>query len=232
MESMSPLAETKATIEKAAEKAAAKGGAKGRLKIPELVAVSKTQPVGAILNLRKQGQLIFGENYVQEMLEKKMELDAQGIYDIDFHFIGHLQSNKAKSILPHVSTIHSVDSIRLYEELVKRAEQIQKKISIYFQVNIDRETSKGGFSPQDLVDLHYQIKTKSNLWVKSIGLMTIPDPQFDSVRAFQEMQKLSAAYGDVLGSGLSMGMSKDYEIAIAYGATSLRIGTALFGTRD
>jgi pyridoxal phosphate enzyme (YggS family) len=225
METMNELNAVKTIIAKASEKAGSK-------KVPELVAVSKTQPVGAILNLREQGQMIFGENYVQELLEKKAELDAQGVTDIDFHFIGHLQSNKAKSILPHVSTIHSVDSLRLYEEIAKRSELLKKKMAIYFQVNIDRETSKGGFKPEDLLDLHYQIKSKPNPWVIFKGLMTIPDPQFDPARAFKEMKKLSTQYGDILGAGLSMGMSKDFESAIAYGATSLRVGTALFGLRD
>jgi len=142
-----------------------------------------------------------------------------------------LQSNKVKTVLPLVSTIHSVDSLRLVDEIEKRAEALQKKILIYFQINIDSEPSKGGFLPKDLEDLAYAIQSKNLVWTRPIGLMAIPSPEQNPSKAFQEMKRFSSQFGGILGTGLSIGMSEDFEIAIAYGATSLRIGSALFGLR-
>jgi len=198
----------------------------------ELVAVSKTKPVAQMLELYRQGQRIFGENYVQELVEKKNQFDLLGIKDIEFHFIGHLQSNKVKSMLPCVSTIHSIDSVRLYEEVIKRAEEMKLKISVYFQINIDDEKSKSGFRSSEVTDLAYLVKTRTSPSVRVIGLMTIPSPEGIPGAAFRKMHELSKRYRSELGSGLSMGMSNDYEMAIAEGATSVRIGSALFGKRD
>jgi pyridoxal phosphate enzyme (YggS family) len=131
-----------------------------------------------------------------------------------------------------VTTIHSVDSLRLYEEILKRAELIQKKIRVYFQVNIDDEASKGGFKTNELSELSVFVKTHSSEWVKPIGFMCIPDPNQDSTQAFQKMKKISEQFSATLGNQLSMGMSDDFEKAIAAGATSVRIGSALFGARE
>jgi pyridoxal phosphate enzyme (YggS family) len=199
---------------------------------PELVAVSKTKSVDQMLELYAQGQRVFGENYVQELSEKSAELQILKITDLELHFIGHLQTNKVKAIVPLVSTIHSVDSLRLYSEIEKRAKDLSKKICVYFQVNIDRESSKGGFLPEALADLCLAISAQAFSSVRTVGLMAIPNPELDPSRAFAEMKSLSDQFGSTLGRGLSMGMSSDFEAAIAFSATSIRIGTALFGTRE
>ena len=203
----------------------------GRNDVPQLVAVSKMQPVESILLLYREGQRVFGENYVQELIEKKRELDHKNISDIDFHFIGHLQTNKVKSVLPCVSTVHSVDSVKLYQELGKRAKEIQKIIGVYFQVNLDLEESKGGFPPDELTALSEAVSATPFEWIRPLGLMTIPNPELDPVESFKRMRILSQKHRDVLGPQLSMGMSKDFEVAITYGSNSVRIGTALFGPR-
>jgi hypothetical protein len=196
--------------------------------LPELVAVSKFQADEKILNLYAEGQRIFGENYVQELQDKSARL--RGIApEIEFHFIGRLQTNKVKVLLPLITTLHSVDSLRLLLEVEKRARDLQKKIRVYFQVNIDEEESKGGFRPSDLVALESEVKQFS--WIVPLGLMAIPDPALDPNAAFRRMKELSIKHGAILGQGLSIGMSSDYEEAIHCGATSVRIGSALFGER-
>ena len=195
---------------------------------PELVAVSKFQTDEKILNLYAEGQRVFGENYVQELQDKSARLRGMAP-EIEFHFIGRLQTNKVKVLLPLITTLHSVDSLRLLLEVEKRARDLQKKIRVYFQVNIDEEESKGGFRPSELSALEAEVKSLS--WIVPLGLMAIPDPTLDARAAFQQMGVLSEKHGATLGRGLSIGMSSDYEEAIHCGATSVRIGSALFGER-
>ena len=204
---------------------------KEKLGNAELVAVSKTHPVEKILELYRAGQKIFGENYVQELVDKKKQIDALDAPALEFHFIGRLQTNKVKLVLPCVTTVHSVDSLRLYEEIVKRADTLQKSLSIYFQVNIDEEESKGGFKVSELNELEFRVKAMASKWVKPIGLMTIPNPDLNPGSAYRAMKSLSLKYVKAFGTGLSMGMSNDFEVAIVHGATSVRIGSALFGPR-
>jgi pyridoxal phosphate enzyme (YggS family) len=194
-----------------------------------LVAVSKQKPVESMIALYNEGHRVFGENYVQELVEKKLQLDNKGLFDVDIHFIGRLQSNKVKTILPYVSTIHSVDSIKLLHEIEKRAKVLQKKIGCYFQLNIDEEESKGGFLTEDLSSL--QLAVERCEWVKPLGLMCIPNPALNVRDAFKKTAALSRKVSSVLGSGLSMGMSDDFELAIAEGSSIVRIGSALFGIR-
>jgi pyridoxal phosphate enzyme (YggS family) len=223
MEALSKLLEIQKKIATASLKSARP--------VPELVAVSKTKPVSEMLKLYQEGQRIFGENYVQELIEKATEFNRLPEVRAEFHFIGHLQTNKVKAILPFVSTIHSVDSWKLFEEIEKRATSLQKKIDVYFQINIDEEASKGGFRPTELQTLSDAVFANSGSWIRPFGLMAIPDPGVHASRSFQEMQKLSSQFSRTLGCGLSMGMSEDFEVAITYGATSLRLGSALFGPR-
>jgi pyridoxal phosphate enzyme (YggS family) len=204
---------------------------KKKLGNAELVAVSKTHPVEKILELYRAGQKIFGENYVQELVAKKKQIDALGISDLEFHFIGRLQTNKIKLVLPCVTTVHSVDSLRIYEEIIKRADSLQKPLSIYFQINIDEEDSKGGFEVSDLDALALRLTEMNSKWVKPIGLMCIPDPERDHAVAYRAMKTLSLKYAKTFGTGLSMGMSNDFEEALVHGATSVRIGSAIFGPR-
>jgi pyridoxal phosphate enzyme (YggS family) len=201
----------------------------GRTDPPLLLAVSKFQPVEKMLALHAQGQRDFGENYVQELVAKAREFRSRGITDARFHFIGKLQTNKVKVLLPEVSAVHSVDSLRLLREIAKRAGESGLLPAVYFQVNIDREESKSGFMEEELPGLCLAVRESGG--VKPAGLMAIPDPGKNPADAFRRMRELSCRCGETLGPGLSMGMSGDYEEAIRHGASVIRIGTALFGER-
>ncbi len=203
--------------------------AAGRAEVPILIAVSKFQPIDKIMGLYSQGQRVFGENYVQELVGKWQELKSRGILDIEFHFIGKLQTNKVKSLLPSVASIHSIDSIRLLNEVEKRAKELSLRPEVYFQINIDHEASKGGFKVEEIPELIQAVRSLQ--FAKPAGLMAIPDPEKNPDDAFKRMHELSLLYRDALGSGLSMGMSSDFEQAIKWGSTSIRVGTALFGQR-
>ncbi len=206
----------------------------GRAEPPLLLAVSKFQPVEKMRALYEQGQRDFGENYVQELVAKAGEFRAQGIPDARFHFIGKLQTNKVKALLPAVSAIHSVDSLKLLREIAKRGREAGLTPSVYFQVNIDREETKSGFLEEDLPELCNALREtalQEDFAIRPLGLMAIPDPQKNPAGAFERMRELSGKHGGTLGAGLSMGMSGDYEEAIRHGATVIRIGTALFGER-
>lgn len=197
---------------------------------PALVAVSKTKSVDEILAVYRQGQKIFGENYVQELISKSEEIRKRGIADLQFHFIGHLQRNKVKQLLPHVSLIHSVDSHRLLEEIEKQARAISWPGGVMIQVNVDAEETKGGFEPEDLPALASWVeRTKPQVLLQ--GLMCIPDPNKDTIAAFAKLRQLRDQYAVQLGGGLSMGMSSDFLRAIEHGSTFVRIGSAIFGGR-
>ncbi len=197
---------------------------------PVLVAVSKKKALSELLEVYNQGQRVFGENYVQELIAKKVEMDAQGAVDADFHFIGHLQTNKVKQLLPYVSTIESVDSLKLLREISTRAEALQKKINCYFEVNVDEQESKGGFLPAELNALAAELPSHLK-WIVPQGLMCIPDPEKNSRFGFLRLRELNHYHAEVWGPGLSMGMSQDYETAIECGATVVRVGSAIFGAR-
>jgi hypothetical protein len=196
---------------------------------PLLIAVSKFQPLDRMLELYRQGQRDFGENYVHELLSKQLAMREHGAGEARFHFIGRLQSNKVKQLLPAVSAIHSVDSVKLLREIDKQANAIRKKIPVFFQVNIDREATKGGFLPEELDTLPSVLQQCAS--VEASGLMTIPAPGPGTEEAFRKMAGLSRRFSKELGAGLSMGMSSDFEAAIRCGSTHVRIGTALFGAR-
>ena len=200
-----------------------------RSNLPELVAVSKFQSLESMLAVYEEGQKIFGENYVQELIDKKHKLVGLGLLDVQLHFIGHLQTNKVKLILPHVAVIHSIDSLKLLEKVNAEAKALNREIGCYFQVNIDEEETKGGFRLLELESLAKQMIQFTQ--IVPLGLMCIPDPQRNVAYAFRKLKEYSNEYRMELGSGLSMGMSDDFELAIECGATSLRIGSAIFGAR-
>lgn len=181
------------------------------------------------------GVIILGENYIQEAHEK---YNALSTYDVSWHFIGHLQTNKAKYAVRIFDLIHTVDSIKLARELEKQAKKAGKIQSILIQVNIGRESSKTGVSEQEALNLIREISPLENLSIK--GLMTMP-PFFDQpekVRPFfSALRNLRDKIRDedlphVRMDELSMGMTGDYKVAIEEGATLLRIGTAIFGVRN
>lgn len=199
-----------------------------------LVAVSKTKPAAAIAEALSCGQLIFGENYVQELVVKAAELGPE----VSWHFIGNLQSNKVRQIAGLVDLIHSVDRISLAREIDRQWGALGKCCDVLIQVNISCEATKGGAGSEALLDLVAEVATLAHLRVR--GLMTMP-PFFDDPEAarpyFRELRELArqveaAQIPGVEMRELSMGMSGDFEAAIAEGATLVRVGSALFGERE
>ena len=199
-----------------------------------LVAVSKTMPTDVVREAIEAGADILGENYVQEARDKFNDLHG---YDVSWHFIGHLQSNKAKYAVRIFDLIHSVDSLKLVKELDKHARKIGKVQSILIQVNIAQEDTKSGVAPSEAPNLVANAAQFEN--VKIEGLMTMPPffnnpekvrPYFAGLR--QMSQKLAARnIPGVSMQELSMGMTGDFEAAIEEGATLVRVGTAIFGER-
>lgn len=199
-----------------------------------LVAVSKTIDAERVSRAIDAGATILGENYIQETRDK-----FNALYDrpVKWHFIGHLQSNKAKYAVRMFDLIHSVDSLKLARALDKEARKNDKVQDILVQVNISREETKSGIDETDAVELITQIGSLENISVK--GLMTMP-PFFDAPEQarpyFRQLARLrdnivDASIPGVSMTELSMGMTGDFEVAIAEGATLVRIGTALFGAR-
>lgn len=198
-----------------------------------LVAVSKTRPAADISAAFRAGQTVFGENYIQELVPKLAEVHE----DVQWHFIGHLQSNKVKYIAGRVALIHSVDRISLAQEIDRQWGRLGKVCEVLIQVNISGEATKSGTTEAGAVQLVRECALLPNIRVK--GLMTMP-PFFDDPDAarpyFTELRRLSEAIEAQQIAGvemveLSMGMSGDFEAAIQEGATLVRIGTAIFGER-
>lgn len=200
----------------------------------KLIAVSKTQPVETIQEAYAAGQRLFGENKVKE-LEKKWNALPK---DIEWHFIGHLQTNKVKYIVPFVSLIHSVDSLKLLTEINKQGNGANRMIACLLQVHIAQEESKYGLSPEELIKL---LETVNDYpFVKVTGLMgmaTLTDDQDQIRKEFRLLKQLFDSLKEKKFSKniemkeLSMGMSSDYHLALEMGSTMVRIGTAIFGER-
>ncbi len=200
----------------------------------QLVAVSKRFPAAAIQEAQSGGQNVFGENYIQEAQEKYDTLKGE----VKFHFIGHLQSNKAATAARICSMIETVDRIKLARILNKHLHALNKQLDILIQVNIAGESNKSGVSPAHAEELLKGIKELDML--RPRGLMTMPplaiNPE-DSRRYFQKLRQLAYSLGekhlfhDNSAIELSMGMTNDYAVAIEEGATLVRIGTAIFGQR-
>jgi pyridoxal phosphate enzyme (YggS family) len=200
-----------------------------------LVAVTKKIPEKKIIEAIEAGADILGENFIQEARKKTDNLSS---YNVSWHFIGHLQSNKAKYAVRMFDLIHTVDSMKLALEINKQAEKINKIQNILIQVNISGELSKSGVEPGKAMNLLKEISRLKNLSVK--GLMGMPPyfsnpekarPFFASLRKLQESIKKEDIPG-IFMKELSMGMTGDFEAAIEEGATLVRIGTAIFGKRD
>ncbi|MDA3787635.1 MAG: YggS family pyridoxal phosphate-dependent enzyme [Desulfobacula sp.] len=200
-----------------------------------LIAVSKRKSVEAIMEGIKAGAKHFGENYIQEAIDK---IDKIGKDSACWHFIGHLQSNKAKVAVKYFDYIHTVDTIKLAREIDKQARKINKIQKILVQVNIGEEDTKSGTSIEDTIQLTTQIHTYANIAVK--GLMCMP-PYFsdpDQARIyFQQLvwikeKILNQKFETVSMEHLSMGMSIYFKVAIVEGSTMIRIGTSIFGSRD
>ncbi len=196
-----------------------------------LVAVTKTWPAEVVRAAYSVGLRDFGENYAQELVDKTTELaDLDGLR---WHFIGHLQTNKARAIAPVASAVHSVDSAKLAAELGRRAEAAKRVIDAYAQVNVSGEASKSGCEPGELAAVIGAIEASPSLRLR--GLMTVPPASEGADEAAPVFRALVALRDAAGGSArlpeLSMGMTHDLEVAIACGATVVRVGSALFGTR-
>ena len=198
----------------------------------QLVAVSKTKPLDDILALHQEGQIVFGENYVQELMDKFEKAPAT----IDWHFIGHLQSNKVKYIQPIVKLIHGVDSEKLLMEINKQATKNNSIANVLLQIHIAQEESKFGLDEQELAQILGNISkgNYSNINVKGLmGMASFTDNQTQIKNEFISLKKLFDQYSIVYKfDTLSMGMSSDYQIALDCGSTMIRIGSAFFGERQ
>jgi len=200
-----------------------------------LLAVSKTKPAAMIRQVWQLGQREFGENYLQEALEKQAEL--AGLDDIVWHFIGPLQSNKTRAIAEHFDWVHSVDRLKIAKRLSEQRPTHLAPLNICLQVNISREESKAGVLPEELEELAKEVATLPNLHLR--GLMAIPAPaegvdaQRQPLAALREaLTSLQSSLPNAPLDTLSMGMSDDLEAAVLEGATLVRLGTAIFGARQ
>jgi pyridoxal phosphate enzyme (YggS family) len=195
-----------------------------------IVAVSKTHPASAVREAAAAGATDFGENYAQELAQKRAELAGLAVR---WHFIGRLQRNKAKLVAGHVALVHAVDSVDLAIELGKRAQGVQP---VLLAVNAAGEQTKGGVGLEQASEVARSIATAHN--IRLDGIMTMPPPNEDPEASrpyFEALRTLRDRLADELGQPLpvlSMGMSGDFEVAIACGATHVRIGTAIFGVRE
>jgi len=190
-----------------------------------LIAVSKTHPPELIQEAYDAGQRVFGENKVQEMVAKYEVLPK----DIQWHLIGHLQTNKVKYIAPWVSLIHSVDSSKLAEEIDKQGKKVGRVIPCLLQVYIAKEETKFGFDREELLDFIKNFKL-TNIRIEGLMGMASLTGDTDQIRSeFKTLHDLFVEIGNL--KELSMGMSSDYKIAMEEGSTMVRIGTAIFGKR-
>jgi PLP dependent protein len=192
---------------------------------PKIIAVSKTFALDNIQPLIDHGHYDFGENKVQEAINKWTEIKAQN-NDIKLHMIGKLQTNKVKNVIPLFDYVHSLDNIKLAEKISIEQRKINKNLKIFIQVNIGNESQKNGIEPDNLQDFYN--KCVKELKLDIVGLMCIP-PQNNPETYFINMQKLNKTLNL---KELSMGMSADYLVAAKYGSTFVRIGSKIFGDRD
>ena len=194
-----------------------------------LVAVSKTRQNSAIIEAYQIGQRIFGENKVRELVQKFEKLPK----DINWHMIGHLQTNKVKFIAPFVSLIHGVDSIKLLKEINKRAKQNNRVIDCLLQVHIATESTKFGF---DISEVNEAINSANEYQnIRIVGLMGMATFTDNKQQVIQEFSSLKTVFDTVKNehiTTLSMGMSGDYQLAIEQGSSMVRVGSAIFGHRN
>lgn len=199
-----------------------------------LIAVSKTKPVSMLMEAYDCGQRVFGENKVQEIMDKYAQMPG----DVQWHIIGHLQRNKVKYIVDKVAMIHSVDSVRLAETIEQEAAKKNVTVPVLVEVNVAQEESKYGLSPEEVIPFLEEISSYSHLQVK--GLMTIApfvDNPEENREVFHKLKKLSVDIrekniNNITMSVLSMGMTGDYQVAVQEGATMVRVGTGIFGERN
>lgn len=201
-----------------------------------LLAVSKTRPPADILEAAEAGQLAFGENYEQEAISKIEAIKkSRPDLKLEWHFIGPIQSNKTRSIAGHFDWVHSVDREKIARRLSEQRPENLPPLNICLQVNISNEKTKSGVLPAEVPALAKAVSDMQNLRLR--GLMAIPEPESDPIKQREPFSAMKALFDELVQSGyeldtLSMGMSDDMETAIQEGATTVRIGTAIFGKRD
>jgi pyridoxal phosphate enzyme (YggS family) len=197
----------------------------------KLVAVSKTKPASDLQLAYNAGQRVFGENYVQELVDKHEQLPT----DTQWHFIGNLQSNKVKYIAPFVALIHGVNSISTLKEIDKQAKKLNKHIDILLQLHVATEESKFGFSEEEVLEIASQKELYSNVNFRGVmGMASFTEDQALIRKEFQEVNRIFSmlkSHFDESFNEISMGMSGDWKIAVEEGSTLVRIGSAIFGSR-
>lgn len=202
----------------------------------KLVAVSKYHPVEALQEAYDAGQRIFGESHVQELVGKEEALPK----DIIWHFIGHLQTNKVKYIVPFISLIHAVDTMKLLKEIDKQAQKVGRKVNCLLQLHIAKEETKFGFTPEELKEMLSQNEWKEYNNVNICGLMCMATNTDDDQQVRNEFHYARSIFDEVKNTyfatddsfcELSMGMSGDYPLAIEEGCTMVRVGSKIFGNR-
>ncbi|GEO05819.1 YggS family pyridoxal phosphate enzyme [Adhaeribacter aerolatus] len=202
-----------------------------------LIAVSKTQPKEAILEAYQAGQKVFGENKVQELVAKQEALPA----DIEWHLIGHLQTNKVKYIAPFVHTIQSAESLKLLQEIEKQAAKHDRRINCLLQIYIAEEETKFGLSPEEAKAILQSAEYKAMRHVNIAGVMGIATNTSSETQLRKEFRYLRNCFDQLKAEffpenaafkEISMGMSSDYQLAIAEGSTMIRVGSSIFGARN
>ena len=192
----------------------------------KIIAVSKTFPINEILPLINHGQIHFGENKVQEAIEKWQEI-KQDFKHLQLHMIGKLQSNKVKFVVPLFDYIHSLDSLKLAKKIAEEQNKIKKRLKIFIQINIGNEEQKNGIDEGDLEEFYKKCVNEHKLDI--VGLMCLPPKGDNTKEYFVKMKNLAQK---INVKELSMGMSNDYLDAAKHGATYLRIGSKVFGNRN
>jgi len=202
-----------------------------------LVAVSKFHAVSELQEAYDAGQRVFGESHVQELVAKEKVLPK----DIEWHFIGHLQTNKVKYITPFVSLIHAVDSLKLLKEIDKQAQKCGRAVDVLIQIHVAAEETKFGFTPDEAERMFAEGEWRNYPHVRIVGLMAMATNtddesqiahEFDAVRSLFEKLQSSTFTSQPSFCNLSMGMSGDYLIAQEHGSTMVRVGSLIFGERD
>lgn len=201
----------------------------------QLLAVSKTFGPEAVLEAVAAGQRAFGENYLQEGLDKIRAVQEAGAPALDWHFIGPIQSNKTRPIAEHFAWVHTVEREKIAQRLSEQRPAGLPPLQICLQVNISGEASKSGIAPEEVAALAHKVATLPNLTLR--GLMAIPEPAVEFAQQRQAFARLRTVYQQLRADGLaldtlSMGMSADMRAAIFEGATIVRVGSAIFGARN
>ncbi|MFM1994126.1 MAG: hypothetical protein RL537_815 [Actinomycetota bacterium] len=195
-----------------------------------LIVVSKNHPASLVSELVSLGQRAFGENRDQEASKKAAELKLSAV-EVDWHFVGQLQTNKVKSVLDYASTIHSIDRPSLVSELTKQLQKQEKRIDGFIELNLTDDPARGGVAPSDLLSLAEQVLSSER--INLLGVMAVAGLGKDPAAEFERALGMSAQLQTLAPAAnrLSMGMSEDYEIAIKLGATHIRVGSAITGPR-